>query len=453
MVGLLSAYGALFNYYFSVVARAGGGGSSSGEGEGITVVLGYLPMHFLGSLLRRFNNKHQDYSLAGQIIGWVVAVIYSLLLMYGLGFIGFVSGILAILGMGAGLHGWFGRIKQSKATKNALAQASQQDPSWNEAQITEYVKAVFVRFQQDWSAFNSESMRTYMTPSYQYHIALMMYALQLAKRQNKMDEVLIYKVEITDLHDDADNSQDSVTVGIEASAKDVLVDAQANAELFTDTATFTEFWRFKKVSNQWLLDGITPDTASVWEHKSELENFATSQGYYYSLDWGWLLLPSRGQLFKGGKFGKADINNHIIGMYKQCLVQLYTCNLNPKDINSSLLIAQTNVPKYYGNIVVKRKKLSNVLNRIGQLQKVSTEWVDFNNKYDVFATNAEQATSLELLNPTFMEKLEALPFEVNIEVVDNVVYLYTNQKIGQVNPANYQIMLSVLNDAFKEMKL
>jgi hypothetical protein len=57
-------------------------------------------------------------------------------------------------------------------------------------------------------------------------------------------------------------------------------------------------------------------------------------------------------------------------------------------------------------------------------------------------------TAFELLHPAYMEKLFALPFKVSIEVVDNVVYLYTRDK-----KADYATMYAILNDAFKEMKL
>ncbi|MGH7241787.1 MAG: DUF3137 domain-containing protein, partial [Candidatus Saccharimonadales bacterium] len=85
-------------------------------------------------------------------------------------------------------------------------------------------------------------------------------------------------------------------------------------------------------------------------------------------------------------------------------------------------------------------------------REVSTEWPDFNKKYQVYATSPEQATSLELLNPKYMEQLEAVPFEVNIEVVDNVVYLYAAEG-SVVQPEHYQTMLDLLQLAFKEMRL
>jgi len=48
-----------------------------------------------------------------------------------------------------------------------------------------------------------------------------------------------------------------------------------------------------------------------------------------------------------------------------------------------------------------------------------------------------------------MEKIYGLPFELNIEVVDNVVYFFTKNRGAD----NYQQMLEVLSWAFDEMKM
>lgn len=107
------------------------------------------------------------------------------------------------------------------------------------------------------------------------------------------------------------------------------------------------------------------------------------------------------------------------------------------------------MPKQYGNIVVRRKKTFQ--RGLGNLEKVETEWTQFNNKYEVYASAPEQVTSFELLNPTYMEQLEALPFEVNIEVVDNVIYLYTSEIDATLEV--YESMLDLTNKAFVELRL
>ncbi|RYC73156.1 hypothetical protein G112A_00396 [Candidatus Nanosynsacchari sp. TM7_G1_3_12Alb] len=50
-----------------------------------------------------------------------------------------------------------------------------------------------------------------------------------------------------------------------------------------------------------------------------------------------------------------------------------------------------------------------------------------------------------------MEQLVALGFEVSIEVVDNVIYLYTEERGTDV--AIYQTMYDLVQKAFKEMRL
>ncbi len=52
-----------------------------------------------------------------------------------------------------------------------------------------------------------------------------------------------------------------------------------------------------------------------------------------------------------------------------------------------------------------------------------------------------------------MEKLEAVPFEVNIEVVDNDVYLYAPEKAKDTDATRYDTMLRLLQEAFKQMRL
>ena len=466
------SYGLVNKPFFENFARAGGGGSgSSGGGDGIFILLGFLPMQFFGGWCRKRFSRDPNKKTILIVTGWSVAILYSALWLILAGsFFGFGMIVAILFGMASGLYGLLGKLKPSKKLKADLSKAQAQDSAWNEESITSHAKDVFMKFQQDWSNLNAEAMKPYQTAQYQYHNALMIYALQLAGRKNIVSDITILKTILLDIHDDATNNNDTLIVGIEASARDSIVDTTSNKELFKTNDSFEEFWKFQRSGDTWLLDGIQQATEAMWPHNTELENFANSNGYYYSADWGWLLLPQRGQLFNKGRFGTSDINNHVIGLYdSKLLVQIYSYVPVPsknnnliipqnrqvvfgKNLGSPYLIAQAYLPKNYGNIVVRRKKGWSIFSSIRGLKKVSTEWSDFNKKYEVFATSIEQATSLELLNPKYMEKLEAVPFEVNIEVVDNVVYLYSKEK-NAVGAQAYETMLSLLQAAFKEMKL
>ncbi|MBC7764547.1 DUF3137 domain-containing protein [Microbacteriaceae bacterium] len=438
--------------HFEYFARSGGGGSGGGDsGGGIEILFGYLPMHFLGAGLRKTFKLGPAAVIAASITGWIVALAYSAFLVSIFHGIGFFVGIFALVGMGAGLYNWFAKIKQSPLVKKSLQHAASQDSAWDEAKLTQHATFVFMAYQQAWSKGDTTAMQTFMTPSYHQHASLLVYTLQLMKRQNIVDTPQITAMAIQHLHDGVNNDEDTFTIAIEAKANDKLIDISSSRILFTDASTFVEHWTFVRSGDTWLLDNISQVTASQLSRNAQLESWASSLGYYYSQDMGWLFIPERGQLFDGAKFGTSDINNHIVGLYNnQLLVQIYSYVKNPAQNGKSYVIAQVNVPRNYGNIVVRRKKALQLFGIKG-LERVETEWTKFNQKYEVFATNYEQATSFELLNPTYMEQLEALPFEVNIDVVDNVVYLFTDERGTSLE--TYTTMLDLINKAFKEMRL
>jgi hypothetical protein len=280
----------------------------------------------------------------------------------------------------------------------------------------------------------------------------MMTALRNLKRQNIVQDPKLTGLAIIEAVDMPGEHNDYFVVQIMGKATDRLYDLEAQKDIYVDGATFIEYWQFNRENGQWRLSSISQDTASLAMHSRDLEIFANANKMFFSLDWGWLLLPQRGQLFGAANFKKSDINNHVIGVYNNILTELYT--YIPVTSTSKTLqgftIAQATLPKTYGNIVVRQKPKIGLFNKhkVKGLNKITLEWPDFNKRYEVWASTVEQVTAFELLHPVYMEKLFALPFAVNIEVVDNVLYLYTEDKL-----ATYDAMLTVLKDAFAEMKL
>lgn len=439
---------------FDLFARAGGGGSGSGgggDGGGIIAALGYLPMHWLGALLRKHGSSNIVASSLQQIVGWIIALVYAVFWLVFWRGLGWLVAAGAMTGMGAGLYNWFGKVKQSKLVKSALSGAASKDAAWDEATLTEFATKTFMRYQQDWSKLDSEAMKAYMTPQYHEHAALLLRILQESGRRNLVEDVQVVNADIVSLSDAPNNNEDTFTIGFEARAHDKLVRALDDHVLFTDNNAFVEYWTFNRSGNTWLLNSISQQTESKLRENSALIAFAGQNGMFYSADMGWLFIPERGQLFDQAKFGTSDINNHIVGLYKNTLLmQLYTY-VPTADAGKSYLIAQANVPKSYGTIIVRRKKGLSFFTKPRGLEEVKTEWTTFNGKYEVFANSYEQATSFELLNPTYMEQLAALDFEVNIEVVDNVIYLYASEATTHLE--HYGTMLDLLNKAFQEMKL
>ncbi len=382
----------------------------------------------------------------------------------------------------AAFVGWRRRKKRIKQAKLLQTTAASVDSTWSDATIQETVKQTFMSFQTDWSSFNVKNMKSYLTARYQAHMNLVLFVLQQMQRRNDMSRIELSAVQLMHVDDKVDNEEDRFSVEIRARATDSLIDTAQNTLLYTDKNPFTEMWHFDRENGQWKLDGISQadffsdNNASfaVFAARRHLETsnananksmeFAMKNNFFYNADFGWLLMPNQGILFSNTNFKTSDINHHVIGMYKSVVVQFFEyVPFSPTQKHSILkqiqrffyygesvphyIIAAAMLPKAYGNIVVRRKRTLVSL-KPKNLHRVSTESMDFNKSYEVYASSVEQATSLELLHPVYIERLSQLPYKVNIEIVGSTLYLYTTDK-----KTDFQSMLGLLEEAFQEMKM
>lgn len=434
-----------------IFARGGGGGSGGGGGGGgggIIALIGYVPAHFVSSWCNRHLSRKVGI-IAGSIVGLAVTVPC----IYVSPFFGILVGIGAAVGVYSGINNLLSRaLKLAKTAHTAAQVAANSDPVWQEEAIQSRIKKVFLSFQHDWSTFNLPHIRTYTTDNYYNHVRLMLTAIYQMGRRNNVETPVLNKALVTQVVDQHDNNQDSFQAYIAAQAHDIQVDTVHNQIIYTDDSAFEEFWRFRRIDNEWMLDGIQQATANLSQRQLSLQNFAAQVGMYYSLDWGWLLLPQRGLLFSNASFKNSDVNNHVIGEWNGLIVQLYTyIPVKATRSADNYLIGQINLPKSYGGIIIKKRSRWSWLSQTPtNYKKVSFEWPDFNKRYLVYATNAEQVTAFELLNPGFMAKLYDSALPINIEVVDNLVYFYS-----RVSDADHRYgdMLAILVDAHKELRL
>lgn len=313
-----------------------------------------------------------------------------------------------------------------------------------EKQLVGRAKEVFTTFQQAWAQFDLTAMKKVTSAEYNKKMVLELNVLKNYDRQDLMENVQIQGAYIQKT---GDYSQGFV-VFFQARANDKLVDTRENKTIFTDRNPFTEIWTFVKSGSSYVLDRIDQTTAEASKIDPGIQAFAIEQGFYYDPDFGWLMMPSRGAIFGPQGFGNADINNHVIGYYKDKIVEFYSYEPKAGAGLQPITVAQAILPKKYDDILVTEKSWYNFKPKLKGLNKIETESVEFNKKFAVWAANQDQATSFELLATNFMERIYALGFEVNIEVVDNVLYLYSPSTSIQ-----YQDMLDILAWAFDEMKL
>ncbi|MGZ6004893.1 MAG: hypothetical protein ACXWLH_01955 [Candidatus Saccharimonadales bacterium] len=430
-------------------ARGGGGGSGGGSGGGgggggifalYAVAVGHV-CHLIMKLPKPLN----------YVFSWAFAIFVSLAsLKLPLGFAFAVSAVIgAYLGISGKLSAVYKYARNYKKVEKLMSQAAAKDTEWNWPELRAAVEKIFLQYQQDWSQFNLAGIQTYTTDSYFKRTQLLLSTLKALGRQNRMSNVKIIDALPASFDDYPDDRQDAVCIVFAAKADDELWEGEEH--LYTDKSQFVEEWDFVRnaADNGWLLSNIIQrGTQTVYREIPGLLKFSIDNNFIYSDDFGWLLMPKRGQLFSHASFKNSDINSHVIGLDRKVLVQFYSyIPYKTKSSTTGYIIAQATVPKSYGDIIVRHKSWWRFWEP-GKLKRVVPEWGDFNQKYDVFASDVEQVTSLELLNPSFMVKLEALPFKTNIEVVDNNVYFYTSDR-----SADYQTMLDLLHEAFDEMKL
>ena len=184
-----------------VIARAGGGGSGGGDGGGGGILV--LPLLIIGV-----------------VASWLIRK---------------------------------KRIKKAKANQH-LAQAG--DASWSNDVIEHRVRDVFYAFQRDWGAFDTERMKTYLTPRYRNHIIVMLAALKQMHRRNVMQELDLKSITLFGVHDNPNDELDRFDVEIKASGTDYLLHDATASVLKASPTTFEEIWHFEREGSAWMLDGL-----------------------------------------------------------------------------------------------------------------------------------------------------------------------------------------------------
>lgn len=406
----------LFIFWVSVaLARGGGGGSSSGGGSGSFSSSGSV-------------------SSTGGLKGPISEYLYI------------ISSL--IIFSGVFLYIEYKKRKKIKKAKEVINNANIQDQVWNENDITKRVSEVFYSFQKDWSDLNIENMRSYLTEDYYKRMVLELNVLRNENRKNLMQNVAIENISIIEAKDDVGEKNDSFIVEIIATANDSLIDIKLNKKLYADNSQFTEYWNFSRDGNIWKLNVIKQATENTKLVEKDIVDFAERNNFYFDPDFGWLMMPHRGVIFNQSNFKNSDINNHVIGYFKGKIVEFYTFigNTDSK-FSNNYFVSQTVLPISYNNILVRRKRKLFNFSPSG-LRRIKTESNDFDKKFCLWAHKDDQISSFELLPPDFMEKIYELPFELNIEIVDNFLYFYSKDRSG----INHDKMLEILSWAFDEME-
>ena len=386
----------------TVFARGGGGGSHSGGGG-----------HSGGSYGGSSYGSSGGNSTGGL---WVYFVIF--------GFIALLQILKHI-------------VAKRKKRVDSLPMARSEDPL--EARVTE----VFNAFQDGWSNFKVEGIIPYLTDEYYRRIVLELNVLHAMNRQNVMKGCVIHSIAIPTQPE----GMVSFVAQVKAVAQDVLLDTKANSTLYMNSEPFTEYWSFISVGGVWKLDLISQETEASELISDSILQFAKRNGFFFDPDFGSLMLPEKGALFSQATFATADINNHVIGFYRNKIVEFYTYQPQADDsfTTPSYVVAQVVLPSQYRDILISRRGFWSRPPK-GMVER-TLESPDFTKKFTLYSDPLDQVSSWVLLTPSFMERLTAIPFEINIEVIGNCLYFYTKD-----STVEYDTLLEVVSWAFDELK-
>ena len=353
------------------------------------------------------------------------------------------------------------RYQQIKRNKQLLAKAAAADPAWSKSHLVSSCRDTFYAYQYDWSNLNIEGAKAYTTDRYYGHVELMLTAFRESRRRNVTTVRSVNDMTVVDVKNPEGELGDEFTVNIRADITDELFDDGHNSRLMSRKKfELIEDWVFKRDGDQWRLDGINPATTELATRCKEIYEFALKNNAYYSLDWGRMLLPKRGQIFNRHVYKKADVNNHVIGrmsstgriMADDVVYQLYTYSKEPYFSSDVVyMVGQIFVPKDYGNILIRRNLKSHKAKWTTGLTKVELESGEFNRKYHAYASAPEQVITFELLHPAMMQTLLDAKYNISIEVIGNSIYFYAPMRRTSV--ATYEEMLRVLQAAYRELKM
>jgi hypothetical protein len=338
-----------------------------------------------------------------------------------------------------------------KKIQNTIIRAGLSDPIWNKEKLIEIANNTFYAFQKAWAEMDVPTLEKILILDLHKRVSLEISMLASAKNKTPLVIKLI-NTSITKVNDDKDNENDSFNVQFFARIDKTQEESKKSKIVFGQDNSLIEIWDFKRVGNDWKLSAIHIADILTRDYPSEvpaIKKFADNYGFFYNKDFGWLTRANKDTIFSNGKYGISLINNHVIGYYRDKIVEFYTMDINSGDQNNGIrsqLIAQAVLPISYNKIIIKRKRLAQIT-PIGMV-KHELESNEFIKEFNVYSDEKDNLSTFELLSPNLMEKIMKLPFELTIEVVGNILYLYTKD-----TDADYDKMLEILSYAFDEMKM
>ncbi|GEM_PF-1768150 len=424
----------------------------------------FLPLcglaFFLGSLLAAISSKNHDNGFGGSNIFWIVVIA---------GF--WLSAVF-----------FFRSIKKSERERvsGILREAQVMDSAWEEEKMARRIAEVFFKFQEAWGHFDIYALRSCVTENYYQLLVMEMGVLKRCQRQNFALVPQVRNISILRARDESDNDQDLVVAEILARMDNVLIDTENSEMLLAKYDYFRQYWVFRRENDIWKVDAVRSDLERSPVVENSVKGFAQRNGFFYDPDFGQIVMPDKGVLFRKTKFNRSRVDNHVIGSLSGRIVEFFTYNANPKKkrrlmsgtdekrrmleelenpyggtknaimpeirYRSGYVVAQAILQIRYYNILIKRRGDFIDLAPRG-LKRYKGKECRFGGFFSLFADPRDDIGSFPLATDKFLEQLQKFSFSLNIEVVGSFLYVYAKSQ-AQVT---YERMIDILKLALDEI--
>lgn len=354
--------------------------------------------------------------------------------------------------------------KNKKSNKKIVGSSLNGGKSCDKRKMRNKALEVLSAFQKDWSNGNINAIKNYSTDYFFNKKRLEARILDSYGRKNMVRSFIVFSfVHNIDSAPDRDH-QNCFAVSFWGKFNSVLCDNNNNGKEVFNSSYFLEQWKFLQVGDEWMLDEIDRVSQTGLIPRPNLKKFADENGFYFTQEFLLLSRPD-GFIFPKKECVKLIATNYVLGEFNGQIVEFYNFASGRGDFSidsgGEYLVAQTALPKKYNDILLRKKLELNI--KTGNprgLRKIETESNDFNRKFELWADPRDHVNSFELLAPDFMEKVYNLPFNLNIEVTGNFLFLYLkdetfgdrNKIIENDKLEYYQKMLEILSRAFREME-
>lgn len=219
----------------------GGGGSSSGGGGGGSSSSGSSSSSFDNGYI---GNRYYSRNPKEDFLGSLLFFLFPLL------FVGLSKKDEVLFRLEV--------LNKTKDTKRIIRRLKRLDSSYSDSNLQKRVEETYFKLQEAWTKMDVNISKEYMSDNiYNIHNTKLSW-MRIKYKRNILENIQLISATPVSIKHYKDNSKDVVWFNIHGSMIDYIINVNTNdiLEGSTKRKSFTEFWKFIKVEDKWVIDKI-----------------------------------------------------------------------------------------------------------------------------------------------------------------------------------------------------